>query len=620
MRTIWKYVAIVAVLGLLAAACGGGEEDGGGSQTPAASGSGAGEIPTGGTMELATPSDVQNAWDPAKSYEAIAFEVFRCCLMRNLYSFTGLGGPEDTLPVPDLAVGPPEVSVDGLTYTVKIQQGIHYSPPFQDREIVADDFITAFGRMSSDVGSQGGYPFYFSVIKGFDDADGDPKKITGISAPDPYTLVFELTQPAPDFLYRLTMPATGPVPAEAAEGHLRDYGRFYVSSGPYMWEGSENLDFSVPADEQKPVSGYEPNQAWILVRNPTWVAERDTDPLRPAYVDGFNFALGGALEDLANKVDAGEIDMIYGSTPPTTQLQKYLTDPALKPQVHADPSGAVRYLSMNVAQPPFDDIHVRRAVNYVVDKDGLRRARGGDLVGELAGHYIPDMLTGGLNAGLDPYPTPNGQGDVAKAQEEMKLSKYDSDGDGVCDDPVCDAVLTVTDKVSPYPEQNAILTDNLAQIGLKLDIRTGDRYTFMYPKCQDPTAKVAFCPSPSWGFDYADAGTYGEPLFASVGITSSNYSNLGATPDQLKEWGYSVPEVPSVDDMVAECSPMPIGDERTACWADLDKYLVEEVVPWVIWLYDNTVRIAGARITNYTFDASAGLESLDHMALVGGGA
>jgi peptide/nickel transport system substrate-binding protein len=606
-------MATIAVVAIVATGCGGG---GGGEASPSASES-AGGIPTGGVMKLATVADVQSGWDPAKEYEIIAWEVYRCCLLRTLYSYTG---DADTLPKPDLAVDMPEVSADGLTYTVKIQQGIHYAPPFQDREITAPDFITAFGRVSDPQGSVGGYPFYFSVIEGFDDAKGDASKITGITSPDPYTLVFSLTQPTADFPYRLTMPATAPVPAEAAEGHIKDYGRFLVASGPYMWQGSEDMDFSVPSDQQKPVAGYDPNRAWILVRNPTWVAERDTDPLRLAYVDGFEIPVGGTVEDLANKVDAEEIDFVYGATPPSTQLQKYLADPTLQARVHAEPTGAIRYLSMNVAIPPFDDINVRRAVNYVVDKDGLRRARGGELVGDLAGHYIPDMLTSDLNASLDPYATPNGAGDLDKAKEEMKKSKYDSDGDGVCDDPVCDKILTITDKAFPYPEQNAILVDNLAQIGLNLDIRTGDRYTFMYAKCQDPNAHAAFCPSPGWGFDYAEAGTYGEPLFSSTGIGSSNYSLLGATPDQLKEWGYSVTEVPSVDDMVSKCQPLPVGDERVACWADLDKYLVEEVVPWVVWLFDNNVVITGPRVLNWTFDASAGIESLDHLALEGGGA
>ena len=68
-----------------------------------------------------------------------------------------------------------------------------------------------------------------------------------------------------------------------AEGHTTNYGRVLVSSGPYMFEGSENLDFSVPAKDQEPVSGYVPGRSIVLVRNPSY--DPATDGLRPAYPD-----------------------------------------------------------------------------------------------------------------------------------------------------------------------------------------------------------------------------------------------------------------------------------------------------------------------------------------------
>ena len=51
------------------------------------------------------------------------------------------------------------------------------------------------------------------------------------------------------------------------------------------------------------------------------------------------------------------------------------------------------------------------------------------------------------------------------------------------------------------------------------------------------------------------------------------------------------------------------------CWADLDTYLMEEVVPWVPYLFDNNVVVLSANVTNYSFDQFAGLPALDHMAV-----
>ena len=85
---------------------------------------------------------------------------------------------------------------------------------------------------------------------------------------------------------------------------------------------------------------------------------------------------------------------------------------------------------------PFDDIHVRKAVNWAFDKEGFRQLRGGPTTGELAGHIFVNSLQNDILKDYDPYPTPNGAGDLEKAKEEMAQSKYDSDGDGVCDDSV----------------------------------------------------------------------------------------------------------------------------------------------------------------------------------------
>ena len=47
---------------------------------------------------------------------------------------------------------------------------------------------------------------------------------------------------------------------------------------------------------------------------------------------------------------------------------------------------------MNLTQPPFDDVHVRRAMNWVIDKAALRQAWGGPLNGTVANHIVPDTI------------------------------------------------------------------------------------------------------------------------------------------------------------------------------------------------------------------------------------
>ena len=623
MRRYTKLLALVGVLAIIATACAQDEPDTGAQPDE--------DLQAGGTLELNLLGDVSAAFDPQKEYYSVTWEFYRCCLLRTLVGHTGQPTEEGgTELVPDLATDLPSVSDDGLTWTFTLQEGLFFSPPFEDVPITAEDFARAIRREADPEASSGGYNFYYSLIEGFDAyADGEADDVSGVNAVDEQTLEITLTREAGDFGYRMAMHAMAPIPPHptdaeaplgAAEGHDKDYGRFLVASGPYMFEGSENLDFSAPPRQQDPVTGYEPGKSITMVRNPSW--DPETDENRPAYVDRIEISIGGTEEDNANQVDQGILDMQFDGVAPPQQVRQYQQDPNLKDQIFINPSDAVRYLSFNIAQAPFDDINVRKAVNFALDKEGMRRIRGGPLVGEIANHIMVNSLQNGALQDYNPYPSPNNQGDIEAAKEAMSQSEYDTNQDGVCDAPECKDVLAVTDEADPYPDQAALISSNLEPLGITLDIKSFERTT-MYDKCNDIGAKTAFCLAPGWGKDYPDGTTFGEPLFGSGSIgpdACCNYALVGASSEQLQEAGYTTTEVPNVDDMLTACDETPAGDERTQCWADVDTHLMEQVVPWVPYLFDNYVRTVSERVRNYTFDQFAGLPALEKVALAGGGA
>ncbi|MGH2539969.1 MAG: ABC transporter substrate-binding protein [Actinomycetota bacterium] len=622
-RTIVRVAGAVLALALLAAACGGGG-DTAASDTPSTDES---TPASGGTLRLALVSDVQQAFDPQQEYYGVAWEYDRCCLLRTLVSYNGKTTDEEGAELfPDLAAQMPEISADGLTWTFALQQGLHYAPPLEDVEITAGDFVRAMERTADPRANVGGYSFYYSVIEGFDEfAEGKADSISGIEAVDDHTLDITLIEPTGDLGYRMAMPSAAPIPPNpfdekarlgVAEGHDPNYGRYMVASGPYMFEGSEQLDFSVPAAQQDPVAGYQPGRSLVLVRNPSW--DPATDQLRPAYPDRIETAIGGNSEDLALQVESDEIDLVLDGVPPSDQVQRYSTDPQLSDRLHANPSDAVRYMEMNLANPPFDDVHVRRALNYAMDKEGLRQLRGGPLFGELAGHIMVDSLQNNLLVDFDPYATDNGSGDLEAAKAEMAQSKYDSDGDGVCDDPVCQDLLTFSDAAAPYPKQLALTQQSLEPLGITLDPKALERTT-MYAKCEDPNTGWQLCTSTSWGKDYADGFTFGPPLFSQSAIGPESCCNdpmVGVTEEMLGDRGYDRVAVPSAEEQIQSCVPL-TAEERFQCWADLDRYLMEDVVPWVPYLFDNNVVILSSRVSNWSFDQFAGLPALDHLALTG---
>jgi peptide/nickel transport system substrate-binding protein len=611
-----RVLAFVAVLALAAAACGGGGGGGGTGPTgPTATG---GAIKPGGTLRSWMDTDVTAAFDPQKEYFQISFAFYRCCLLRTLLSYNGKGPDQEGDKVfPDLAAAMPEVSSDGLTWTFKLKQGIHYAPPLQDVEITAPDFIRAMMREAKPEVAAG-YSFYYSVIEGFDDfAAGKADTITGMKALDDYTLQIKLTQPAGDLGYRFAMPATAPIPPNpadrkaplgVAEGHDDDYGRFLVASGPYMFEGSENLDFSVPAKDQKPVAGYQPDKLISLVRNPSWVADGQDD-LRPAYVDAISVEIcpGCDQEVAEEKVANDEIDHIFTNGVTAQTARKFSQDPNLQDQYFVEPGSGNYYLAMNLAVPPFDDIHVRKAVNYAVNKEGWRRLSGGEASGEIAGYYTPPSLLGNLLEGYDPYATPNHEGadspeGLQLAKQEMAQSKYDTNKDGICDAPECKGVLSIGVVGRVAEAQHQLIAQNLAAIGIELDTKNFDNST-AYGKIFDPKNHIPFSVFAGWLQDYPDAYTfYFFPMYGPSILDqyNTNYSMTGASPEQLKKYGYEVTEVPGLNDKIDECAAL-TGDARVQCWAEAEKILMEDVVPIVPMIWSNVEQIISSRIVNYTY-------------------
>jgi peptide/nickel transport system substrate-binding protein len=627
MRKVVRLTAVVAVLAIVGAAC-----SKSGTPQASTSGSAGAAIQAGGTLHLAQSSDVSAAYDPQKEYYQLSFEYFKCCLLRTLLQTKEVpadqGGSELQ---PDLAAALPSISSDGLTYTFTIKSGIHYAPPLQDVEVTAQDFVRAIQREADPKASAGGYPFYYSVIEGFDDfSAGKADTVTGVSAPDDSTFVVKLTEPAGDLPWRFAMPATAPIPPNpsdpsaplgVAEGHTTNYGRFLVATGPYMFEGSENLDFSGPAKDQTPVSGYVPGRSVVMVRNPSY--DPATDGLRPAYPDRMETTIGGDPADLFNKVETGDVDYVAdASAPPANVLHDYATNPDKQPYLHTNPQNAVRNVSMNLGVPPFDDIHVRKAMNLIYDKAGERQLTGGPLLGTNAGHIFANGLLNDQLKDYDPYATPGSHGDVTLAKAEMAQSKYDSNGDGICDDPVCDNVIALGVQQDPGPKIMALFQSDVKQIGINVVPKLVDG-PVIYSKCISSPDQFPLCVYVGWLQDYPDAYTFGPPLFGSGSLYPAccNYSLLGATAKQLNDWGYPAgTTIPSVDDKIKECAAIPIGDARINCWADLDKTLMEDVVPWIPTTFTNQNDVTSSRVVNYSFDYWGEQASFDSFAFANGGA
>ncbi len=82
----------------------------------------------------------------------------------------------------------------------------------------------------------------------------------------------------------------------------------------------------------------------------------------------------------------------------------------------------------------------------------------------------------------------------------------------------------------------------------------------------------------------------------------------------MQKYGYTVTDVPSMDSQIEACFPL-TGDERVQCWADADKYMMENIVPVVPMLFSNSVYIVSDRIVNYTYSAYNDCPAFQHLAI-----
>jgi peptide/nickel transport system substrate-binding protein len=385
-----------------------------------------------------------------------------------------------------------------------------------------------------------------------------------------------------------------------------------------MVEGSEALDFSLPPNQQKGASGLVPGKAITLVRNPSW--DPASDGLRGAYVDRIEVSIGGTVDDAAAALDEGRVDLVFDAGPPPQapldQINTYQSDPT-KGSVAVEPRDFIRYVSLNLAIPPLDDIHVRKAMNLVLDKAKLQEIRGGPTATQIIGHIALNSLENNLLLNYDPYATPDHAGSVAEASKEMALSRYDTDHDGMCDAPACSDVLALGFNDFPAPiAQSREIKKDLAEIGVLLDLQLIPAAD-VFKELADPKTRVALALTIAWGKDYLNASNYFVPLFAaaSIGVPASNNSSLlGATPEQLHGWGYHVTEVPTVDDRIDACL-VELGEAQLRCWADLDQYLMENVVPWIPYQSDAHVQVVPSRILRYSYDQFSDLPAVDQIAL-----
>jgi len=321
----------------------------------------------GGTMRLLGVSS-EGTLDPHINYTARYWMLYN-------YSYDGLmafkkaAGEEGTQLVPDLAEDWPEISADGLSYRFKLRQGIAFS---NGKALTVRDVQASLQRIFKVLSPTSG-SFYNGIV-GAEQCLAEPATCTlegGVQA-DAKTgsVTINLTQPDAEFLYKLAVPHAAILPAETP---AQDMG-----NTPIPGTGSYALE------------SYDPNASLTLVRNP-YFQEWSRQAQPKGYPDRVEYRFGGTEESAVNAVLNGQADWFYEPVPSGRLAELSVSHPQ---QLRVSPLIAWWYAPLNVNLSPFDDVRVRQALNYAVDRDALVALFGGPALASPVCSILPPGMPG----------------------------------------------------------------------------------------------------------------------------------------------------------------------------------------------------------------------------------
>ncbi|MCL6271551.1 peptide ABC transporter substrate-binding protein [Sansalvadorimonas sp. 2012CJ34-2] len=288
------------------------------------------------------------------------------------------------------------VSPDGKTWTFKLRPELRWSDGVA---LTAEDFVYSFRRLADPktASSYGWYLQAMGVQNAPDIIHGKkPADTLGISAPTRDTLVVELTAPTPFLLNMLTHRSMNPVPAHVIDLHDRD------------WVTDENIVVNGPFVLDKRVI----NERIVMVRNPRYWDNKSV------VLEQVTFLPIPVETAALARYKASDIDLL--ERVPPSHVQSIKKD--MPEQLKTTPSLSTYYITFNTRLKPFDDVRVRKALSYAIQRERIAN----DLLGQgqvPAYTFTPAVVTG-FKAPEPGYKKLDQKDRLAQARQLMQEAGY----------------------------------------------------------------------------------------------------------------------------------------------------------------------------------------------------
>lgn len=509
----------------------------------------------GGTMTLAAVA-AAGTIDPLINYTGQYWQIYQMTY-DGLLKFKQAAGTAGYDIVPAIAEEMPKVENDGKTYVFKIRKGVFFS---NGKEVTTADVVASFQRIFK-VQSPTMSGFYGGIV-GADKCIAKPDTCTlegGVTADAAAgTVTINLVAADSEFFAKLAVPHASILPADTAP---KDAGTTPIpGTGAYM------------------IDSYNPNEQMVMKRNPHF-KEWSVDAQPDGYADEIIYKFGMTEEAVINGIINNQVDWMF-DTPPTDRLpeigQKYAS------QIHIDPLAAFWYAPMNANLAPFDNVKVRQAVNYALDRDALVGLFGGDVLAQPVCQILPPDFPGHVDDCIytkDPGPTWS-EADMDKAKELVKESG------------------TAGQKVTVIAEDNAAsraigtyIQSVLTELGYDASVKAiSPNIQFTYIQNTNNNVQISVT---QWYMDYPAASDFLNVLLSCDSIHKGSDSSINIA-------GYCNKDL---DAKMKAAMTLSLTDETAANaeWAKIDKAFMAEA-PVAPLFTPKSVNFSSARLGNYLFN------------------
>jgi peptide/nickel transport system substrate-binding protein len=431
------------------------------------------------------------------------------------------------------------VSADGLVWTFALKPGVtfHDGTPC-DAEAVAWNIIH--------MRDTGASAYLYSAVK-------DAVVV------DPVTLKLILKNPFPNLLYNVSNSFSGINSPTAVEKYGEDYGvTTVVGSGPYIFKEWVKGDH-ITLDRN-------PDYTW----GPSWMSNQG-----PAYFQKVIYKFVPEAVTKTMLLQAGEVDIV--NEVDSTAISALKADQNVT--VGITSGKKLIYMGMNVTKSPFDDVRVRQAMNYIVDRKSIT-----ENVFDGAGLPAYNYLTPNVQPQVEsPYTY-----DPQKASTLLTEAGWTKNADGILEKNGQEfAIILWTESITDRVQMATVLQSEMGEVGIKASIQQFDSGS--YGDMFKTGEQQAFIRLYEW-----DNMDIIEWFFNSARIARG--VNKTRTDNSL------------LDFLFVKAEAMPTPEERRFVYRLVHQYMLDQSA-WVPIFYPAQVRAYGSDLGGYT-------ATLDHVYLV----